>query len=391
MKRIFITESQEEILKKMVKESLSSESSLTMKDLYESTPLKDLIPERYSEKLLEQRGVELSKIINKLFPSLDLDNVSYDDITSKLMVDIIKKEEKIKEFLEKLCYDSLFEIFTIPEGIVDVECNLVNKIENDKSFIHITPSSPDVELETYTDAVDLDKEINKRKLLNLFIIGASIVLTRELLTIKKEEIKKLDSSIYDSYRRLLWVNEYNLSKKLPEITDDNHQQGGVVLVKLGNEKRQTQITSKGQCLPILIYEAMKGMFELFISHGLPTNREYAEYVIDQSDLLKYESVSLVIGPILWNNVMSIMTANNIDTNILPFFFQNLSLMDSDSLTSMTQEILLKTKKGKQQIEDMLLSIQDEIDYDEFETRMKTKRDEKNILNDNEYMSDEELI
>ena len=66
-------------------------------------------------------------------------------------------------------------------------------------------------------------------------------------------------------------------------------------------------------------------------------------------------------------------------------------MDSDSLTSMTQEILLKTKMGKQRIEDMLLSIQDEIDYDEFETRMNTKRDEKNILNDNEYMSVEELI
>lgn len=387
MKRIFITESQSEILKKMVKESLSSDSSLLLKDLYESSPLKGLIPERYSEKLIEKRGIELSEIINKLFPSLELN----DNTTSKLMVDIIKREENIKEFLEKLCYDSIFEMFNIPDGVINVECNLVNNIENDNSFIHITPSSSDVELETYTDAVSIDKEINKRKLLNLFIVGAAIELTKQLIGIKKENIKTLDSTLYNSYKKLLWINEYNLSKGIPEITDENHKQGGVVLVKLGNEKKQTEITSKGQCLPILIYETMKGALELFISHGLPSNRKYAEYVIDQADLLKYDAISMVIGPIIWDNIMLIMSDNNIDTNILPFFFQNLSLMDSDSLTSMVQEILLKTKMGKQQIEDMLLSIQDEIDYDEFEVRMNTKRNEKNILNDNEYMSDEELI
>lgn len=390
MKRIFITESQEKILRKMINESLSSNTPFKIREIYENTPLKNIIPEKYSEKILEKRDEELSNVVKKLFPSIDLSNTPYDDIISKLLTNIIKTEENIKEFLEKMCLDSINDMFAIPEGVVNVDCSLVNSIDNNGSFIHINPSI-DIEFDSISEAVDIDNEIEKRMLLNLIIIGSSIVLTKHLLTIKKDEIINLDNTLYDNYRRLLWINEYNLSKNIPQITDDEHCQSGVVLVKLGNEKRQTNIESKAQCLPILLYETMKGLFELFISHGLPSDRQLSEYIIDQADLLKYESYAMVIGPILWNKIMSIMHTNNIDTNILPFFFKEISSLSYDNLKKIVSEVLLNTKMGKQYIEDLLLSIQDDIDYDDFEERMNTKRNNKNMLNDSEYLSDEELI
>ncbi len=390
MKRIFITESQEKILREMINESLSSNTPFKIREIYENTPLKNIIPEKYSEKILEKRDEELSNVVKKLFPSIDLSNTPYDDIISKLLTNIIKTEENIKEFLEKMCLDSINDMFAIPEGVVNVDCGLVNSIDNNGSFIHINPSI-DIEFDSISEAVDIDNEIEKRMLLNLIIIGASIVLTKHLLTIKKDEIINLDKTLYDNYRRLLWINEYNLSKNIPQITDDKHCQSGVVLVKLGNEKRQTNIESKAQCLPILLYETMKGLFELFISHGLPSDRQLSEYIIDQADLLKYESYAMVIGPILWNKIMSIMHTNNIDTNILPFFFKEISSLSYDNLKKIVSEVLLNTKMGKQYIEDLLLSIQDDIDYDDFEERMNTKRNNKNMLNDSEYLSDEELI
>lgn len=390
MKRIFITESQEKILREMINESLSSNTPFKLREIYENTPLKNIIPEKYSEKILEKRDEELSNVVKKLFPSIDLSNTPYDDIISKLLTNIIKTEENIKEFLEKMCFDSINNMFAIPEGVVNVDCSLVNSIDNNGSFIHINPSI-DIEFDSISEAVDIDNEIEKRILLNLIIIGASIVLTKHLLTIKKDEIINLDNTLYDNYRRLLWINEYNLSKNIPQITDDKHCQSGVVLVKLGNEKQQTNIESKAQCLPILLYETMKGLFELFISHGLPSDRQLSEYIIDQADLLKYESYAMVIGPILWNKIMSIMHTNNIDTNILPFFFKEISSLSYDNLKKIVSEVLLSTKMGKQYIEDLLLSIQDDIDYDDFEERMNTKRNNKNMLNDSEYLSDEELI
>ena len=390
MKRIFITESQEKILREMINESLSSNTPFKIREIYENTPLKNIIPEKYSEKILEKRDEELSNVVKKLFPSTDLSNTPYDDIISKLLTNIIKTEENIKEFLEKMCLDSINDMFAIPEGVVNVDCSLVNSIDNNGSFIHINPSI-DIEFDSISEAVDIDNEIEKRMFLNLIIIGASIVLTKHLLTIKKDEIINLDNTLYDNYRRLLWINEYNLSKNIPQITDDKHCQSGVVLVKLGNEKRQTNIESKAQCLPILLYETMKGLFELFISHGLPSDRQLSEYIIDQADLLKYESYAMVIGPILWNKIMSIMHTNNIDTNILPFFFKEISSLSYDNLKKIVSEVLLNTKMGKQYIEDLLLSIQDDIDYDDFEERMNTKRNNKNMLNDSEYLSDEELI
>jgi hypothetical protein len=63
----------------------------------------------------------------------------------------------------------------------------------------------------------------------------------------------------------------------------------------------------------------------------------------------------------------------------------------DNLKKIVSEVLLSTKMGKQYIEDLLLSIQDDIDYNDFEERMNSKRNNKNMLNDSEYLSDEELI
>jgi hypothetical protein len=307
------------------------------------------------------------------------------------VTNIEKKEELIKDFLEKTCFDIVNETFAIPSGIVNISCDLVNNINNNGSVIHISPINGEPEFESSDELASIETEVEKRMLLNILVVGASIVLTKYILKIKKNDILKLDDTIYDEYKQLIWLNEYYLSQQKVRIDDNNHHQSGAVLVKLGNESKQTQIKSEGCCFPILLYETIKGLLELFISHGLPQNRKYADYIIDQSDLLEYEQNGMVIGPIVWNKIMLVMVDNNIDTVILPYFFQKISQMDAQELSNIIKEVMLNTRLGKQKIEDILLSIQDEIDYDDFEMRMASKRDERNMLNDNEYFSDDELL
>lgn len=394
MKRIFITEKQEKMLRNVVKESLSHDLHRTIIDMYEDTPLKGLIPDKYQTKILNKRDEELKSVISNLFQNIDLkqlDGAECGNTLSKILINIIKKEEPIQEFLEKLCFDTVNEIFSIPEGVVNISCNLVKEIDNDSSFIHVSPKSGETEFESSDELLTIETEVEKRMLLNILIIGASIVLTKHIIKLKKEKIFKLDNTLYNTYRQLLWLNEYYLSQHIVNIDDRNHHQAGVVLVKLGNETKQTQIESKARCFSILLYETIKGVFELFISHGLPENRKYAEYIIDQADLLKYEQNAMVIGPIVWNKFMSVMSDNNADTAILPYFFQKISLLSVQELNNIVKEIILNTRLGRQKIEDILLSIQNEIDYDEFEMRMSSKRDERSILNDKEYFNDNELL
>ena len=196
MKRIFITESQEKLLKKVIKESLSHDVAYNLMNMYENTPLKNLIPEKFQTKILSKREEELNHVLSKLFTEIDTsDLTNIENTISKLLTDIEKKEELIKDFLEKTCFDIVNETFAIPSGIVNISCDLVNNINNNGSVIHISPINGEPEFESSDELVSIETEVEKRMLLNILVVGASIVLTKYILKIKKNDILKLDDTI----------------------------------------------------------------------------------------------------------------------------------------------------------------------------------------------------
>lgn len=387
MKRIFITESQ----KKLIEETVlnKAQSDICFSD--DESSLINIISKKIENKLLEKRKNEVFEVVCKLFGEQIKNEENLNNVISKTLSEIVKKEDIVKEFLEKLCFDSTIELFNCPDGLVNLTCSLVKNVDSSNTTIHINSIENDFEFNDSFEYEHTEIEIEKRLLLNTIITGASIVLTKKIIKDKKEEIKKYDSSLYDLYRKLLWLNEYNMFVSSIEVSDETPNQSGGVDVKLGTKKKQTIIESKALCFPILLYESIKGFFELFISHGLPSDRKSAEYILDQADSLKYDKYSIAVGPIIWNKIMSIMCDNGVDTAILPQFMNNLSTIELSEFNNIIKEVVLSTKRGKNIIENMLMDIVDSNDYEEFENRLNTKRQEKNMLNDSEYMSSEELL
>lgn len=387
MKRLFITESQKKLIEKTVLDKMQSD--ICFSD--DESSLNAIVSKKIEKKLLEKRKNEVLEVVCKLFGEQIKNENNLNDIISKTLSDIVKKEDVVKEFLEKLCFDSTVELFNCPEGIVNLTCSLVKNIDSGNTTLHINPIDDEFEFNDSFEYENAETEIQKRMLLNTIIIGASIVLTKKIIKDKKDEIKKYDSSLYDLYRKLLWLNEYNMFITNIEISDETPNQSGGVDVKLGTNKKQTIIESKALCFPILLYESIKGFFELFISHGLPNDRKSAEYILDQADALMFDKYSIAVGPIIWNKIMGIMCDNGVDTAILPQFMSNLSTIELHEFNDIIKEVVLSTKTGKNIIENMLMDIVNSNDYEDFENRLNTKRQEKNILNDSEYMSSEELL
>jgi hypothetical protein len=388
MKTIFITESQH----KMLKESVFGQTQVDCVFGNEASSLSPLLSLKNEERLISKRKDEVHEVIKNLFGnSTPCTTVEMKDTLSKLISECVKKESKIKEFLEKLCYDSVIELFNCPEGVVKLSCDLVNKIDSSNISIHINPIEGMIEFDDSTELNEAEKEIEKRMFLNTLIIGASIVLTKTILKNKKHEINKLDSTLYNIYRKILWLNEYYMFHENVEVTDNTPNQGGGVDVKLGTDKKQTVINSKALCLPILMFETIKGFFELFISHGLPSDRNITEYILTQSDSLKYQQYSIVVGPVLWNKIMTVLYNDGTDTEMLPHLLTEISSIETDNFNDIMKEIVLSTTLGKKYIEDILFNINNKIDYDDFEKRINDKRNEKNLINDDEYMSEDELV
>lgn len=383
MRKIYISETQ----KKFIFESLINDSN-EENDFFPIKPLFTL--SKKDDVYIKERYENIKKYLSKY-------NISgkHNDIANRLsaiLSECHKIENAQKESIEKICHDAIVEMFSIETDFVSLSCEIVNHIDSTNTKIHISPQKDDEYEFNDTDEIDyMGNEIEKRYILNALIIGISLVLTKYILRRYKNKINNINPKLYHLYNELLWLNEYYMY--VAENIKINHEkpnQIGSVEVKLGNDFNKTIINSKALILPILIYETLKGLFELFISHGLPESKHEAIYVIDQSDLLQNEPYCMVIGPIMWNKLSTSMNESE-DSSVLPYLLTEISILSHAELRELFRETFLNTKKGKTLLNNLISNIKNEIEYSDFEDRLSSKRKEKDMMFDSEYMSREELL
>ena len=373
-RKIFITESQCDALKQMITEGWLSNSVLS--NTFTNTEKK------YNSK----REAQVENVVKTILGDNFTTNVNELKTLLSTKLNECKVIEKgNEEYLEKLCADGICEFLGDFQNEVTLTCELTNEITDKNIIVHTAPKENDITFDDSEEIKDIDNFIEKRRILLYIIIGASIMFTKFLLKKKKNEINKLDNNLYNKYREILWVSEYLLFKETLNITDKEPNQGGGVIVTLGNDEIKTEIKSVALLFPLLLFETFKGFFELFISHGLPDKKEYASYVMDNADILDDEQEGMKVGPILWNKIISI--TDNFESTTIPYFISELSKCDKDSLL----EVCLGTKKGKDLLINALNEIKYNIDYSDFEDRLYKKRSEKTLVTDDEFMSPDELI
>lgn len=373
-KKIFITESQCNALKQMITEGWLSDS--VSPNTFANTEKK------YNSK----RESQVEQVVKSILGENFTDDVNkLKTLLSSKLSDCKLIEKRNKEYLEKLCADSICEFLGDFQNEVTLTCELTDEITDKNIVVHTSPKESDIIFNDSEEIKDIDNFIEKRKILLYIIIGASVMFTKFLLKKKKNEINKLDANLYNLYREVLWVSEYLLFKENLNVSDKEPNQGGGVIVILGDDNTNTEIKSIALAFPMLIFETLKGFFELFISHGLPDKREYASYVMDNADILGDEQEGMKIGPILWNKIISI--TETFESTMLPYFITELSKHDKDSLL----EVCLGTKRGEELLNNSLNDIKFNIDYSDFQDRLCKKREEKTLVIDDEYMSPDELI
>lgn len=372
-RKIYITESQYNKFKTLISENWLTNN--TMNNVIDS--LGDYRSER--EKKVES---VVKTILGSNFTK-NADDIK--DIISKKLNHCINIENKNKELLEKLCADTIHSFIGDFQNDVVLTCNIVDKISNKNIIVHTSSNNKKPEFKNSSEISELSEYIEKRKSLLYIIIGASLVFTKYLLKKNKAELNNIDGSLYKNYKDILWLNEFLLLNNAVKVTDKAPNQAGGVIVKLGDENNKTTIKSVALLYPFLLFETLKGFFELFISHSLPDDKELASYVMDKTDILGNEQDCMIIGPILWNNILSI--TDTFESTVIPQFMIKLSNASNHSL----DEICLGTKDGKDILNVLLNDIKYENEYSDFEDRISLKRNNKTLVMDNEYMSPDELI
>ena len=383
MKNVFLTEKQIQYIHNENRKECGIPSKIfnALENKESNIPLDD---KEFSKKILTKRFDEIKKDFTDDISQIPLEKAS--NHFNKLMRLCQEKEKNIRPQLEKLCYNTLVQLFNIPEDEIIFKCELVDFIDNGLEF-HISPdTNEDYEYNSLDEIDGEGIEVQKRRLIDSLVYGVSMSLFEKAKKIYINELFDIDEELPHLYSKLIKINEYLLFNVDDEVKDDNHHQGGFVKVVLGNEEKMSNIDVKALTFPILLIESIKGIMELISSNGLPDDFNVAKNVLNKADILEEEPWDMRFGVGLWNMV----TLNrDIEPKIIPDFFGKLIDIDAKDFISLFKELANNTKIGKQAIGELLDDCEYNSKYNDFEKDILVKQSEKDLISDG-YFTEEEL-
>lgn len=333
---------------------------------------------------------ESAKNTLKNFGQIDSVNANtVEDAFQKIVLKCQKIEEKNRDALEKLAANYVINLFSIPDDTVTIETKLTNEIENADDISPVEPFDGDVEFETadLDDLSGIDLDVAKRHFLNALNMGAGMSISENIRGYI-EDLYDIDSRLPQLYKEALALNNYMIFKS-PDlgISDNERNQIGVVNVKLGSNDELVVVSAEGVIFPILLCELIRGMMELFSSHGLPKDRARREYIIKKADYLKAEPWQMRIGPYMWKIFTDYFEGT--DTSEMPYIYQTLAKLKGGMFFKVISEMMARTKRGKMYAEKIMNKALHKKEEASFNDKMSTYSKNKSIITDG-YMSPEEF-
>ena len=394
-KHIIITEEQEKSLKESIllnsfPEDIADAVYKNKTSIGNNPALPNIFEKGYIEKLVEKRFKGCVDELKKIGEIDDVPDTDMQTVLGKLVLKCQKLEEPHRPELEKIVANYLIDLFGIPDDSIQMELSLVDDVDLSSSSIKLDPADGDefIEYEDVLDAESIKDEVYKRRLIDAISMGAGMKISSNIKDYMKE-IYEINPSLINLYRKILALNDYLLfTKEDIGMTEEDKHQLGTVEVVLGQVEESPKILAQGVIFPILLSEAVRGLMELFASHGLPQEFEKAQSVLSKSDYLKAEPWDMRIGPALWE-IVSDSFGNGVKTDLIPYLYKRISQLPVKKFNFFMREVLAKTRKGKRMMAKIVEKAQYEKEYSGFEDKMSKFSTDKNVIMD-EYIHPDEL-
>ena len=309
---------------------------------------------------------------------------------ASLMLKCKKLETPYRSELEKICYNYVVDLFGVPEDTVDISLTLTDKVDTDRESIILDPADgdEDMEFDDLTSAMSVKGEVFKRRFLDALCMGMALKLSSNLDDSIVQEISSINESLPDLYNNIMSLSKYALFEKEDfGMTDENKLQSGTFELRLGTDDEKCAIEAQGEVFPMLLCETIRGFLELFISHGLPEDKNIAISILGKSDFLKAEPWDMRIGPHIWKMVSK--SLSDIDFSDIPYLFKRISSLEVHKFNFLMKEVLAGTKKGRRIMAFLCNKSKHDSEYDKFVDKMDKMKKDKGIITD-DYIHPEEL-
>lgn len=379
MKTVYITESmlRDSVLASSLPDDILEVIERGKTSLGNNPALPDVFEDNFIESVVMKRFKEVSSRLSEL----GIEGTP-EELSTRLSRDFVRCQElerPMRSQLEKVCYNYVVDLFRIPEDSMKIELNLVDEIDYSKYTISVDQDKAigGDELDDVEQMRGIRESVYKRRLLNCLSMGAGMYFSSNIRSYL-DDVRNINPELPSLYKEILAINEYLIfTKNNLGIDDENRMQAGTVQVNISAPDEMPSISTEAKTFPILLSETIRGLMELFASHGLPSDKRLARIVVGRADFIKSEPWDMRLGPALWTILYNVLDDN---PELIPYEFSNISRLKTESFNRFFNEVLSGTRLGRKLAYDVVCKSETEFEAEDAD-KMEDMDDTKTIITD----------
>lgn len=304
-------------------------------------------------------------------------------------------ETRHKQTLENLAVELVKKEMGIPEGALQFDAKLIHGGMGAAQGMQTQPQMPDEDdiknafkhtedLENFADEFEqFNLERAKRRFINSLIQGAAFK-GGHMYVLAAEEINRINPQLLNLYgvTQSLMEHLYWIFPNMEGMAAGGGGQMGQS--EIDDETDPPTVKARAATFPLLIHELVKGVYEVFGTHGLPDDPRQQEMVMGAEDTLPAEIWDSRLGPIFWEKFTATYPMELFDDDkkfIQHYLFMRFSKLDANEFFRVAKLILQGDPRGTQFIERMVNEITKELKQQEYERSMGDDDDDDDDLDD----------
>jgi len=284
-----------------------------------------------------------------------------------------------KKVLEDLAIDLVTKELGIPEGSLQFKVELMPQPMSAAKGMKEEPEMPsEEEIEEFMgDMEEFDLERAKRRFINSLIQGAAFK-GGHMFNLVRNELNDINPQLMDLYAvtQSLMEHAYWIFPDMEGMAGGGGGQMGQS--EVDEETDPPTVKAKAVTFPLLIHEMVKGVYEIFGTHGLPDDPKQQEMILNAEDTLPAEIWDSRLGPIFWEKFMATYPMELFDEDkkhIQHYLFMRFSALEAREFMMVAKLILNGDAKGKKFIQDMVNDIVRDLQRQEYKDAMGDEDDE----------------
>ena len=298
------------------------------------------------------------------------------------MQKLVMIQNQNKKQLEDLAIELVKNELGIPDGAMQFKAELVGQPMGAAEGMQSEPEMPSEEEveELMGDMENFNLEREKRRFINSLIQGAAFK-GGHMYNLVKNEINDINPQLMNLYAvtQSLMEHAYWIFPNMEGMAGGGGGQMGQS--EVDEETDPPTVKAKAVTFPLLVHELVKGVYEIFGSHGLPDDPRQQEMILNAEDTLPSEIWDSRLGPVFWEKFMASYPMELFDEDkkhIQHYLFMRFSALNAEEFMRVAKMILSGDPKGQQFIQLMVNDIIKELKNQEYRDAMGDEDDDDDL-------------